>query len=362
MPSEVAEKLSFRALTHEEVDKHIYDMFIRVIKDMVTKDQFSWKYFECAKDCQKDVWGAFVDDELAGATATLTRPFFRKGERVLLFQLYDSMIEDHHQRKGIYRKMCLHAFEEMKKLDGLFMFGFTNHKSSGALLGLEGAFNSGTSKIMVLPLGADYVSKRVLKRTIPIITPIGSLGVKAFNILRGNYSGTDVEMKPVERFDAYTTELSQRNSLAYDFFPDRSPQFLNWKGIDLPPSFKEYVSSFWFYRGEKRIGYCILCNDFKNNRLKIIDMVCEIDTGVLEDCIKAVRTYARKNKYDVIMMIVAGKPYLDAFKRCGFFAAGSIRTTIVPVIGDLIVGADKNDSAYYQSPIDRDNFTYLEMD
>jgi len=352
------ENLTFRALTHDEIAADIHRMFEDIIGEKVTEEQFAWKYYEYAKDCQKDVWGAFVGDELAGATATLTRPFFRKGQPVLTFQLYDSIIERKHQRKGIYRKMVNYALGRMRELDSLYMFAFPNNKSGGALMGLPGAFDSYTSKIMVLPLGAKYLSKRVFKRTIPVITPVGSLFVKLFNLLRGVYGKSQLTMDVVDRFDEYTSELSRRNSMHYWFFPDRSPDFLNWKGIDVPASFKQDIHSFWFKRNGERAGYCILCNDPKNSRLKILDLVCEPEKGLLIECIKSVRTYARQNNYDLIQMIVAGRPYLNALKSCGFLNAGQVRTNLIPLTDDGIKGADQDTDAYYQSPIDRDNFSY----
>lgn len=159
-------ELTFRALTPQEIKEEYPKIFLEVEGGVLLEDQFSWKYLEVPASLDFKMWGCFVGNDLAGISSTLRRCFVANGMESHCHMLYDSFIRPSFQRKGIYKKQLNFLVDTLKKEGSEFIFAFTNEKSSAVIGQLGGAKNVFPLNACMLPIGFDFVSRKLFGKTL----------------------------------------------------------------------------------------------------------------------------------------------------------------------------------------------------
>ena len=328
-------ELTFRALTPQEVKEEFPKVFLEVEGGEVLEEQFNWKYLEVPASLEVKVWGCFVGNDLAGVSSTLRRHYVVNGVESSCHMLYDSFIRPSFQRKGIYKKQLNFLVDLLKKEGSEFIFAFTNEKSSAVIGQLDGARNIFPLNACILPIGFDFVSKKLIGRTLPGVSVLVRSFVKA--CLRRN---KDISMQ----------RIAEPEVANYSLEPTllRTQDFLAWKAFKTPPSLNSNVLNFRFQKSGEVIGYCVLFRDIPNNRMKILDIDGK---SHMKDCLREICHMAISEKLDSVMSVMSGTKHYEALRSAGFIKVKSVRLTLIKLNGDEV-------GNIYLSPIDRDNFFY----
>ena len=352
--------LTFRKLDSSEFIDTLTDFFMDDSGHAPLSDQLVWKYLETPKENDVTIWAACSNDgEVLAMTGTLARHYFHDGKPYTAHQLSDSFVKKDAQRQGIYQRFINHIITELNEINSKFLFGFTNDRSSGALLKINNSIELYGNKVMVLPLGGKNLSSYLPNKLEWFFQPAINISVKGFNwINRLGKTEDDLRLETIINMDDLPERLCISNSFHYHIYPKRSALFLNWKAMKVPQSIENQTYRFWFLDGEDKVGYCVLYDDKKKNRLKIIDLVCTPEPSVMRRAISAITNYAKNGDFDLIMMIVSGSSYVKTFKKSGYFQTRNVRCSLIAINESKQSIEEAGDDFWYQAPIDRDNFHY----
>lgn len=116
-----------------------FDLLIPLMKDCfgmdVDIDYFRWKYTE-------NPAGSFVGfvaidaftKEIGGYYGVIPQFFELDGERTTVFQSCDTMTHSSHRRRGLFRKLAMRCYEELRNEGKLFVIGFGGGQSTPGFL------------------------------------------------------------------------------------------------------------------------------------------------------------------------------------------------------------------------------------
>ncbi len=116
-----------------------FEVLIPLMKDCfgmdVDIDYFRWKYTE-------NPAGSFVGfiavDKFTGAVGgyygVIPQFFELNGEKKTIFQSCDTMTHSEHRRRGLFRKLAMRCYQELKNENKLFIIGFGGGQSTPGFL------------------------------------------------------------------------------------------------------------------------------------------------------------------------------------------------------------------------------------
>ena len=315
-----------------EYRKLLLDLFEEAFEEKMAVDQFIWKYENNPLGKMK-VWSIWDKDTgvLAGTYGAFKRYFIHKGSIVTVYQRADSMVKPEYRRKGIFTQLLKEMNKFLSENGVLFNFGYSNDKSASGIRKFNNSRELYYSTVYVFVNGAENIVNSYLKIKgilSRILISVGTAIIRMYNMFCGYYKENDISLEPLKEFNDLPEKWSYEAAREHQFFPLRNKEFLQWKVIDVPKSFKKNLFAFWMIKKGKKIAYCVLYRDSTRNVLKLIDILCENIAQNMKDSISAVRYFAISNKYDAVTTNVASEIYSNAFETSGFIKNKAVRCTL----------------------------------
>jgi len=354
--------LQFRIIDPTEYRQEIMNLFWEAFQENISIEAFKWKYEEIPYGKMK-VWSAWDGrtGKLLATASFCKRRFIHNGKIVTAYQRGDSMVKPGFQRQGIFSNLMRESAKALREEGACFVFGYSNERSAGALKKMDEVKELFLSNVYVFPIGCQNLIMQYVKRPNNLIKAFGKIAdglISIYNHLRGFHRTNGVLMQPVEEFGSLQEKWALEAARNHFIYPHRDREFLRWKAIGVPNEVRKGLFTFWFIRENNKIGYCVLSEDKERNLIKIVDLLCDSGRESLKFCLRAIRGFAIKNKYDLILTNIASDIYDKAFKSTHFIKLKAVRCTFYILRPELFANCDFDNSFWFQSPIDRDTFKY----
>jgi len=275
---------------------------------------------------------ALVDGQLAGCRTVLVRRVLVHGEPKLFVHFVDAAVDPAFQGRGANR-----ATQEM--MYGVYQPQFdlsiddsnNPHMIRGRrrLGGGTEAFGNAV-RPMVLPLDATRVVSGE-QRHLP--TPLAALRLRLASRIarlttRPPRRASDVSLRSVESFDERFDAFCAAASAPFDFVPERTQAFLNWRYAD--PRAGEFTIRVAERNGQL-LGYVVHID--RDDTTHIADILVATDQpGVTDALLEEVARHARTaGKAAVAGWLAERHPYRAAFRSRGFVPLGGTSIVYRPV-------------------------------
>ena len=344
-----------------EYREELRTLLNEVFRESYTPEQFAWK-FEQNPVGESIAWAVLEQGpdprskRILGTLLAFPREFIHDGRVVTTLQVADAAVRPELQGKGVFGAILKDVDAFIRSRGFPFLIAYTNDLSAPAFRRLPSCRELHVSRTFFRPIGAANIAERLFPRRTSLQSTFAMAASPLIRITNA-FARPEYTLEPVQDFTPECDQWSFENAAFHAYFPHRSTRFLRWKGLAVPSQVRPGLRSWWFTKGGRKIGYCILYREEKRSLLKIIDCIVCDPKAHLPGAFRTIRAHAAQIGADAVTTNVAGELYSAAVRRAGFFPANRIRCTLL--VGDLPPSADTADESFwFNSPIDRDNFAY----
>jgi GNAT superfamily N-acetyltransferase len=203
-------------------------------------DTFRWKYAENPHGPAVSQVACDAEGRVVGGYSYVPRRFRRDGEKIVLMQASDAMVDPSARRQGIFTELDDVVCELAGKQGISWAYAYSGRISFNGFLG------NGWECIGHAPVYRyRFASRRGLARA----GRMAPLAVLAAPLLDGVYRLRDrrlarhrsarLALEPLSRFDATATELFEACVPARGLMGERDAAWLNWRYVDNPSQRQE---------------------------------------------------------------------------------------------------------------------------
>jgi hypothetical protein len=133
---------SIKKITADDF-KYLIPLMKNCFGDDVNIDYFKWKFLKNPAGLVEGYAAVTENGEFAAYYGVIPESYSIKGETKIIYQSCDTMTHSEHRRKGLFRKLAAHCYDELEKEEKLFIIGFSGEMSTPGFLkfGWIHAFN-----------------------------------------------------------------------------------------------------------------------------------------------------------------------------------------------------------------------------
>ena len=95
---------------------------------------FEWKFKHNPSGFVEGYYAKAGDGEVAAYYGAIPETYIIEGEKRIIYQSCDTMTHSNHRRKGLFQKLAVHCYEELKNENKLFLIGFGGGQSTPGFL------------------------------------------------------------------------------------------------------------------------------------------------------------------------------------------------------------------------------------
>ena len=122
----------------KKINKEEFDILIPLMLDCfgmeVDINYFKWKFIDNPAGIVEGYVALSESNEVAAYYGVIPESYWLNGELKTIYQSCDTMTHSSHRRKGLFKKLALHCFEELRRQDKLFVIGFSGVMSTPGFL------------------------------------------------------------------------------------------------------------------------------------------------------------------------------------------------------------------------------------
>jgi hypothetical protein len=111
-----------------------FDILIPLMKNCFGMDvnvqYFEWKFKKNPAGFVEGYYAQHISGEIAAYYGVIPAYYFINGEKMKIYQSCDTMTHSNHRRKGLFQKLAIHCFKELKNRQELFVIGFGGGQST----------------------------------------------------------------------------------------------------------------------------------------------------------------------------------------------------------------------------------------
>ena len=120
--------------TIQKLKNDEFHLLIPLMKDcfgmQVNIQYFEWKFIHNPAGFVEGFIAVAADGEVAAYYGVIPEVYMINGKKTTIYQSCDTMTHSNHRRKGLFQKLALHCFDQLKNENRLFVIGFGGGQST----------------------------------------------------------------------------------------------------------------------------------------------------------------------------------------------------------------------------------------
>jgi hypothetical protein len=117
-----------------KLQKDEFNLLIPIMRDCFGMDinvkYFEWKFKNNPAGFVEGYYAKHEDGEIAAYYGVIPEVYVINGEKRVIYQSCDTMTHSNHRRRGLFQKLAIHCYENLKKEQKLFIIGFGGGQST----------------------------------------------------------------------------------------------------------------------------------------------------------------------------------------------------------------------------------------
>lgn len=120
------------------LEKNEFHLLIPLMKDCfglsVNTDYFEWKFIHNPAGFVLGFIAESIEGEVAAYYGVIPEKYYIDGKLTTIYQSCDTMTHSRHRKKGLFQRLALHCYEQLRQKNELFIIGFGGHQSTPGFL------------------------------------------------------------------------------------------------------------------------------------------------------------------------------------------------------------------------------------